>query len=179
MPQVSRGILEKYPEFNGKIAMHEPDQAISKGAAFYSRMGDSGTGPTPISEALSCTFGVEVMDSENNDYHYCDNLLFKNDPIPNYVKKRYFIDPPYKNVGIAVLMNHCRDRETQPHEELDRCVVLREFTLELPEPAKKQEEVYVTFEINVEGILTATAQWNNVSSKCEVKIKDVNPRPSN
>ena len=176
MPQISKGILERYPEFTGKIAMHEPDLAISKGAAFYSRM--SGSPDKVVKEILSRTFGVEVEDRNNPSYHYCDNLLFKNDTIPNFKDGTYYIYPPYRYISIKVLMNYCRDKDTQKTEEIKNCTVLNEFILELPEPPKERESVYVKFEVSVEGILTVTAKCQNVSNHCEVRIKDMDATPT-
>ncbi len=171
MPQIRNGIEAQYPEFKDKIVMHEPDLAISKGAAIYSRlMNGSDSDNGIVTEALSRTFGLDVL--VDNKYIICDNLLFKNDPIPCEVVKMYSLHPGQRVAEVNVFMNACRDRETQQQVALEECVQLGKFVMEVPFEVTGHEPVEITFSVSTEGILTATGRCRDYKKSCVVSLKE-------
>ncbi len=192
MPQVKSGIIAKYPQFADKIWVHDPDHAISEGAAYYARISkdipvDAAPEPTSsadgaittgtveptkpgFTEVLSTTFGTDV---EFGNGVLCDNLLFKNDVIPSTIVKIYTIQPGQSMISNKILLNGCRDRDTQPTCPMSDCQLLGDFDIKLPQRATKREEVKVTFIARVDGTIYCEGECMGVISKATVSPEDI------
>lgn len=173
MPQVTNGIENQYPQFKGKIVMHEPDLAISKGAAHYSRMTNDSQYKEHegevLREALSRTFGTDVL---INGVTVCDNLLFKNDPIPTEIVRVYSLRKGQTRVSNKVFVNAARDKNLQANVPVEDCKVMNDFDMELPFVADDGEPVEITFSVSTEGILTATGRCRDFVTSCIVTLAD-------
>jgi molecular chaperone DnaK len=171
-------VIENLERLTGKKVSRrcEPHCAAALGAVIagrleYARLGKDyptcmGTLPPPnfyLREILSRPIGVAVLD--DNQREMCSEILAKNTPIPS-IQTRVFkmTEPNQTEVLIRVL-------DGEDGAEADKCVELGRFELKgLPARPDLIGRIEITFHLDVNGMLTATARDTVSGKTAELKI---------
>jgi molecular chaperone DnaK len=171
-------VIENLEKLTGKKVSRrcEPHCAAALGAVIagrleYARLSKDyptrmGTLPPPnfyLREILSRPIGVAVLD--DNQKEICSGILEKRTPIPS-IQTRVFkmSEPNQTDVLIRIL-------DGEDSEEAGKCVELGQFELNgLPARPDLIGRVEVTFHLDINGMLTATARDTVSGKAAELKI---------
>lgn len=150
MKQIEKNFIEKYPQFNDKVILVEPDMAIAKGAAYWARYGvgakeeeksksdikKTGTTDTPTAikvidmyTNINRSYGVKILD--HNDKECINNLIFINDEAPLDSKtNRYVTTSQSDNITIEIYSNVSSEQYVQLNDVKSDIKIVGKFVVE-------------------------------------------------
>ena len=172
MPQVQEGLERRFPQFQGKIRLEDPHQAVAKGAAIYAHSLDgkelgSGLPPTPpIRNIAAMSYGIDCF---INDVLRISNIVAKKDPLP-VTKKDYFTTREENQRCIAF---NIFEADTEKHDiGLDEGTKISDrVEVHFERPVPKGTGIEVEFSINNDGLLKMTAKSMVDSGHVELTLQ--------
>lgn len=178
MPQVRKAVEAAFPGMN--IQLFDPDQAVAKGASIFSSMGLSASQQEELEEAeakgdqsrakeiasnkiviktsLSKTFGLRVAVDDTGSVMAISNIIYRNATLPAEDTKVYhpLVDG---QTGLNLEIYENSTYQADPDSDMtseEMSVKVGEFNVQFPGPAKRSDDLYVTYRATEEGILYAT-----------------------
>ena len=189
MPQVARMIEEDY---GVKPSLQDPDEAVAKGAAKYAldrskyqtiineearRTGKSVeeikmegkivAGGMKITNVLSCTYGIKVMEG-GTDRYIISNFLKVNSPLPARETKEFYTVVDGQS---GVNLNLYETRSTEDSIDLDDREPLTVIEMRFNNSVPQNTPIRITLTLDNSGILHVQATEGHSGSKLDTTFK--------
>lgn len=158
----TRTVAVKESIFNifHKAALYNinPEEIVAIGAAIQAENLSKGNN-TLLLDVTPLSLGIELMGGIS------EIIIPRNSPIPMEVTKKY---TTYKSNQTGFLI-HVIQGES---EHVEKCRSLAHFELKnIPALPAGQAQILITFKVDVDGLLTVTAEEKTTSTKQEIEVK--------
>ena len=183
MPQVRAAVNR---EFGVDARFSDPHQSVAKGAAIFAKhsikINEEGEGTTNHSSPVGPTHGGDIQVTNVTSKTYgtdlnggrVQNMIFANTPLPcERVMTFSTVTPNQRGVSMKVFESDFTDPQLHATVPQGNCILIDDHTLRLTRDWPAGTNIYVTFKINQQGILTVTARVDDDALEFKLEVKGV------